>query len=99
MNYLEYMQSDQWRTKRKYAIHKAGYKCDICRSKLCLEVHHKTYENLGNEKDEELQVLCKRCHKDLHYQKNKARASKDMILQATPITEKEYRCAECREVK
>jgi hypothetical protein len=31
-----------------------------------LEVHHKTYERLGDERDEDLEVLCARCHEQHH---------------------------------
>jgi hypothetical protein len=31
-----------------------------------LEVHHRTYERLGDERDEDLEVLCTRCHEQHH---------------------------------
>ena len=31
-----------------------------------VNVHHITYENLGEEKDEDLTVLCQKCHAGLH---------------------------------
>lgn len=41
------------------------YECQRCHWNFCrdeLEVHHLTYERLGNEKDGDLVVVCKRCH-------------------------------------
>lgn len=29
-------------------------------------MHHLTYENLGNEKDEDLMLLCETCHQYMH---------------------------------
>ena len=59
----EYYKSEEWRNKRLFALHKAGHRCDKCASKLNLEVHHLTYENLYDQKPEDLTVLCPRCHK------------------------------------
>lgn len=45
-------------------------KCPYCGISLptivSLHVHHLTYENLGNEADEDLLVLCKDCHREIH---------------------------------
>jgi hypothetical protein len=40
----------------------AGYRCERCEGKRDLEVHHRTYERLGREWDQDLEVLCCRCH-------------------------------------
>ena len=32
--------------------------------------YHETYENLWNEKDEDLTVLCKTCHSRVHEELN-----------------------------
>ena len=65
-SYEEYMQSEDWRIIRQDALERAGFRCDECESEENLEVHHKTYKNMGNEKDEDLQVLCKECHDEKH---------------------------------
>lgn len=44
------------------------YECQRCHwnfMKNDLEVHHLTYKNICNEQDEDLIVVCRRCHKDL----------------------------------
>jgi hypothetical protein len=61
--YLEYIKSPEWRRKRRTLIRQRGRVCERCgqRSKA-IEVHHLTYERLGNERDEDLQLVCPECH-------------------------------------
>jgi len=66
MPYKEYLQTDHWREKRKGALHRANNKCQLCGSKENLHVHHNTYDNRGQEKDEDLVVLCETCHARHH---------------------------------
>ena len=66
-NYSDYLKSDHWQKMRKLALSRAKYKCQLCSTKnVKLNVHHNTYENLGNEKNEDLIVLCENCHKKFH---------------------------------
>ncbi|NGX54204.1 MAG: hypothetical protein K1000chlam4_00929 [Chlamydiae bacterium] len=67
MNYQEYINSEAWAKRRIVAKIAAGYKCQKCGFEYELDVHHLTYENLGHEKAEDLLVLCRRCHRDIHY--------------------------------
>lgn len=63
--YQDYIRSPQWRRQTKAAKARAGYRCERCgRSHLSarLAVHHLTYERLGRERPEDLQVLCFECH-------------------------------------
>jgi len=66
MPYKEYLQSNHWKAMRKRQLKLANYKCGLCNSKDNLNVHHKTYENRGDEKDEDLIVLCQECHAKFH---------------------------------
>ena len=66
MPYKEYLETDHWKKTRKRALHRAKYKCQLCGSKENLNVHHNTYENRGQEKDEDLIVLCQECHAKFH---------------------------------
>jgi 5-methylcytosine-specific restriction endonuclease McrA len=65
--YIRYLSSFAWYAKRNAALKAAGYRCQECRRKkskqVKLEVHHLTYQNFTREEPEDLQVLCKRCHK------------------------------------
>ena len=64
--YQEYLHTDLWKSRRMQAIRDAKYRCEQCGSMVRLQVHHKVYSNLGNEKPEELQVLCEECHHKYH---------------------------------
>ena len=64
--YSPYIQSYEWEMKRLEALKFYGRACMACKGEKNLHVHHADYSNLKNEKMEDLRVLCKRCHKDLH---------------------------------
>ena len=66
-SYKEYLKTYDWNEARKNALNKSKYKCQLCGKKnIKLNVHHNTYENLGKEKEEDLIVLCDKCHEKFH---------------------------------
>jgi hypothetical protein len=61
--YDEYMQSDEWRELCKRLANKCKHHCQICGAhKRRLSGHHLTYERLGHELDEDIQMVCFDCH-------------------------------------
>lgn len=64
--YKAYLNSPRWKAIRKRLYREYEYKCAMCGSPKNLNVHHITYDNLGEEKDEDLTVLCQKCHSELH---------------------------------
>lgn len=68
--YKEYLETDHWKEIRERMLKLYDYKCQICGSTYNLNVHHNTYENRGCEKDEDLVVLCNKCHNNIHKIKN-----------------------------
>ena len=40
--------------------------CEACGYSRKLQVHHKTYERLGKERNSDLVLLCRDCHESLH---------------------------------
>lgn len=59
-----YMRSALWRATRSRVIDSAGWQCSVCKRRSTkLQVHHLTYDRLGCERDEDLAVLCARCHR------------------------------------
>jgi 5-methylcytosine-specific restriction endonuclease McrA len=80
-----YLRSDHWRETRAAALERAEHKCQVCAATKRLDVHHNTYERLGQERPADLVVLCRTCH-DRHHsnynvvslapKKQKAKATK-----------------------
>jgi 5-methylcytosine-specific restriction endonuclease McrA len=62
-----YRASKQWKELRKLVYADRGYKCEACGGTNKLHVHHKTYENFGNESIDELELLCSSCHRKRHH--------------------------------
>jgi hypothetical protein len=65
MPYGEYLQTPHWQHKREEKLRAMGYRCQLCNrasSEAALDVHHRTYERRGEERDEDLTVLCRECH-------------------------------------
>jgi hypothetical protein len=69
LKYDKYIKSEFWQTKRIKALKRAGNKCQVCNGSNKLEVHHRTYERLGNENKKDLTVLCFDCHEKFHSEK------------------------------
>lgn len=66
MDYADYLQTEHWAQVRKHKIAKTGRQCEKCGRTGNVDVHHLTYERLGEELMEDLQVLCPICHKQVH---------------------------------
>lgn len=66
LGYHAYMQSPEWLTMREKAFATLGRRCNRCGTTERLQVHHKSYSRVGNEKLSDLEVLCQRCHKGHH---------------------------------
>lgn len=66
--YRQYIKSQAWiDRRRKYWIdHNGKYRCVVCGGLEKIHLHHRTYERIGNELDEDLVPLCEKCHKKTH---------------------------------
>lgn len=75
--YLRYLESPEWKLKRDVFLHAANYSCSSCGmnyvSRSGLEIHHKHYDTLKNEKWEDILVLCVSCHEAEHERISKER--------------------------
>ena len=87
MNYHEYIHSEKWRQKKKRL--KAD-SCDKCGFRHELDLHHLNYDCLGKETESDVTTLCRRCHRDLHYEQRRGMASETMIRKQYIITQKEF---------
>jgi 5-methylcytosine-specific restriction endonuclease McrA len=67
MPFSEYRLTPEWQSKRTQMLCRAGYRCQICgKHDTLLDVHHNSYERYGDERPEDLVVLCRRCHEHFH---------------------------------
>jgi hypothetical protein len=67
MPYHDYLQTPEWRDRRRQAISAAGHCCERCGIyDVPLDVHHLTYARRGNEHPDDLMVLCRPCHSSAH---------------------------------
>lgn len=64
--YEQYLRTDHWRARRNRALKLATYRCQRCTDNRNLQVHHLSYDRLGEELDDDLQVLCRGCHLGHH---------------------------------
>lgn len=69
MDYSQYLQGDVWKKRRSNFIKKYGKDCKLC-GKNGFAVHYLSYENIGQEPDEDLVHLCKSCHFHVHRTKD-----------------------------
>lgn len=77
--YQEYLQSDHWLKTREERKKIDNYCCALCGSSENINVHHLSYDRVGEEIVElDLITLCNRCHFMLH----------DAIDKAKPKVEK-----------
>ena len=60
--YSEYMKSDKWKAIRLKVLKRDNNLCQACLDALAQDVHHKTYENIGDELMYELISVCRDCH-------------------------------------
>jgi hypothetical protein len=72
MPYAGYLKTPEWQEKRKKALRFASFKCQLCNSGERLNVHHRTYERLGQELMGDLITLCNDCHSTFHQNRDLA---------------------------
>lgn len=78
-DYEQYLRSPEWRERRSAALKRSGGKCQDCLAERKMrgvasgylvwpaqEVHHLTYERVGDELPEDLVALCGRHHRARH---------------------------------
>lgn len=66
--YKEFLGTSYWAEVRRQKLEEANYQCASCGRTERLQVHHTTYDIIGEELEnlEFLDVLCEDCHKRLH---------------------------------
>lgn len=71
--YKMYIKSEPWKIIREMCLIRAGFMCEKCGKigkqmggNSTLHVHHKTYARFGCEDMDDLIVVCKNCHSNIH---------------------------------
>ncbi len=64
--YNNYQKGRHFLAFRKRALVERSKVCERCGSSELLQVHHLTYERLGNELMDDVEVVCRKCHQELH---------------------------------
>ena len=61
--YDAHIRSAQWKGTRAAIFMMRGAKCEDCGyGSATLQLHHLTYERMGNERLTDLVILCRKCH-------------------------------------
>jgi len=64
--YRKYLQTKEWKLISNECKRLANHKCNRCGATDNLQAHHKSYENVFNELQSDLECLCKACHEKEH---------------------------------
>lgn len=65
--YEHYLRTDKWKGFKSEIVNVRGQMCERCGVQTTgLDLHHLTYERLFNELPEDVQLLCKTCHRREH---------------------------------
>lgn len=67
--YNEYLQSAEWKEKRKAVLQRDKYLCQCCLVNPATQVHHRSYKNVdftGWEPCFDLISVCDPCHEKIH---------------------------------
>ncbi len=64
--YNRYLLTPAWRVKRAAVLERAANLCEGCRENKATQIHHLTYDHMGNELLFELVAICGDCHRRLH---------------------------------
>ena len=64
--YGEYQKSAEWAAMRAKVMQRAKGLCEGCLSRPAVDVHHLTYDNVGQEFAYQLVALCRPCHERAH---------------------------------
>lgn len=64
--YREYLNSNEWKKLKRKVIARDNGICCGCGEKRTLDVHHLTYDRVGNELMTDLISLCSVCHARVH---------------------------------
>jgi len=64
----KYLQSNEWRKLKSRRLKLANNKCEAknCSNTKNLDLHHIDYDSLGHEDINDVRIVCRKCHNELH---------------------------------
>lgn len=66
--YAIHMKSCRWKSFKRRLKRDRGTACERCgKTGVTVQVHHKTYERLGCELPDDVEILCVECHRANHH--------------------------------
>ena len=77
--YAAHIASTQWRNFRLLVLQRDEQRCVLCNGDEALEVHHRTYERLGEELLSDCYTLCQVCHLMVTDQQRRLRYEKKTL--------------------
>lgn len=66
MDYRDYLKTSHWQAVCARCLTRARGRCQICLYRDAVDVDHTTYLRRGFERPEDVQALCRGCHKTKH---------------------------------
>ena len=79
-DYKNYIRSADWRIVRaSYFASRMRQNCVVCGATERLQLHHRSYKNLGREGLHDLEPLCQPCHSATHDMHRKALAAGEKL--------------------
>lgn len=85
-DYRAYLRTPHWQdVRRRYWASKMPKRCAVCgRTDTPLDLHHRTYKRIGNERLSDLILLCRQCHEETHAVAavRKRRKARNVLLDA-----------------
>ena len=80
--YTDYLYGRWWTNrKKKHYQKKKNRRCFICHDLTELQVHHRTYTTLGEERDRDLITLCRKHHEEITFYKGR-KITNEYVLQS-----------------
>jgi len=99
-----YLKSEHWADLRKEALANAKFKCSKCECGGNLDVHHERYKSIYNVTQDDLSVMCRKCHhaehegkKDIRRANRKPRQPKVKSAQKSVISSDKSK-VQCRKL-
>lgn len=64
--YEAYLKTEEWNSLRVKVFENCKGVCEVCENSPAEQVHHLTYERIGNEELDDLMGVCRPCHELIH---------------------------------